>query len=91
MSPEDRAFLDAHGGIPARTDQELAALRDASDRLTAAWVEMEDLFTRSGWGTLEIATWAATPSSFLNGGRPVDVIETDPERVLELARSAIHS
>lgn len=43
----------------------------------------------SGWDEIDAILWLCSPTTYIaDGARPVDLIDTDPERVLEIARRA---
>ncbi|TSE00434.1 hypothetical protein FOS14_08440 [Skermania sp. ID1734] len=48
--------------------------------------QLRDLASEAGWSEAGIVQWLCAPTTYLNGRRPVDLLATDPERVLETAR-----
>jgi len=55
----------------------------------SAIAEILEIFGgREGW---ETALWFSAASGWLGGRRPVDLLESDPEKVVDAARSAVDS
>lgn len=59
---------------------------DTEGRVRPVVLHVADIFRREGWTDPAILLWLATPTGQLpRGQRPVDLLDTDPDRVLDAA------
>lgn len=60
----------------------------ASDgTVSPEWGHVAAILTAAGWSADDIVLWAASPTGWLNGRVPVDVLASDPAAVAAAART----
>jgi hypothetical protein len=61
---------------------------DADGRPLPVIRDLRRLADEAGWSETGIVQWLCSPSTYLGGKRPVDLLVGDPSRVLDTARRA---
>lgn len=49
---------------------------------------LRELAVACGWSETAVVQWLCAPTTYLDGQRPVELIDGDPDRVVEVARRA---
>jgi hypothetical protein len=51
------------------------------------WARAAEVLVAAGWTSEEIVLWAGAPTGWLDGETPLEVLDTDPDAVVEAART----
>jgi hypothetical protein len=55
----------------------------------AVIARLREVAEASGWSEAGLVQWLSSPTTYLDGDRPVDHLATDPDRVVEVAAEAL--
>jgi hypothetical protein len=94
-----RAAARRNAATAARREGRLLALRRGGYRLFPTFqfdqhgvrpviAELIELARRHEWSEIGLIEWLCSPTTYLEGGRPVDIID-DPARLLRVAQDAL--
>ncbi len=50
---------------------------------------LREIAEANGWSEAGLVQWLCSPTTYLDGERPVDLLTTDPDRVVEVAAEAL--